>query len=266
MGASFLENFSLAGENISFLSEKVKCIIRRMVSVVLARPESAENIGLVARAMANTGFRDLRIAGGRKPGPKAVRTAVHAESVLASARRFASVAEAVADLEAVFAATARPRKDFPCLAYDEAIARIRALPARTRIGLLFGNERTGLTSDEMKHSTYRFTIPQAARQPSYNLAAAVLLTLFPLFAAAAPPRPVSPEDVPLSRREQEECIVRILDVLRFRRFIPAGGERHVEHMVFELFGRLSMTAKDRRLLLAIFQKAAAAAPPSKGVS
>jgi tRNA/rRNA methyltransferase len=171
----------------------------------------------------------------------------------------------VADLEVVFAATAKARKNFPCLSFGEATERIRAYPARARIGLLFGNERTGLTSDEMKHSTFRFTIPQAARQPSYNLAAAVLLTLFPLFSAGTPSRPgPSSEDAPLPRGEQEECIVRILDVLRFRRFIPEGGERHVEHMVYELFGRLAMTSRDRGLLLAIFQKGTAAGPESKG--
>jgi len=235
-----------------------------MISVILARPHSGENIGLVARAMANTGFLDLRLAGGRPPGRGAEITAVHAGAILAEAARSATVAEAVADLEVVFAATAKARKDFPCLSYREAVERIRAYPARARIGLLFGNERTGLTSDELKHSTFRFTIPQAARQPSYNLAAAVLLTLFPLFAEAAPPMAVSPDDVPLPRGEQEECIVRILDVLRFRRFIPEGGERHVEHMVFELFGRMAMTAKDRRLLLAIFQKTAATGPETKG--
>ena len=238
---------------------------RPVIAVILARPQSAENIGLAARAMANTGFRDLRLVGVRRLGALAERTAVHAGNILAGAGRFAGLAEAVSDLEVVFAATAKARKNFPAIPLDEALARIRAFPGRTPIGLLFGNERTGLTSDEMKHSTFRFTIPQAGRQPSYNLAAAVLLTLFPLFGAARAPAVIpSPEDVPLPRREQEECIVRILDVLRFRRFIPEGGESHVEQMVFELFGRLGMTAKDRRLLLAIFQKGAAAGPEPKG--
>lgn len=237
-----------------------------VISVILSRPENPENIGLVARAMANTGFRDLRLVGIRRLGAQAERTAVHAKEILTGAGRYDALAGAVADLEVVFAATAKARKDFPSLPLDEAIVRIRAYPARARIGLLFGNERTGLTSDEMKHSTFRFTIPQAGRQPSYNLAAAVLLTLFPLFAAGAPVFTPAPEDAPLPRREQEECIVRILDVLRFRRFIPEGGERHVEHMIFELFGRLAMSAKDRRLLLAIFQKGAAAGPGTKGVA
>ncbi len=237
-----------------------------VIAVILARPENPENIGLVARAMANTGFRDLRLAGGRPPGPKAERTAVHAGAILAGAGRFESVAEAVADLEVVFAATAKARKNFPALPYAEAVERIRAYPGRARIGLLFGNERTGLTSDEMKHSTFRYRIPQAARQPSYNLAAAVLLTLFPLFTAGAPGPAAEPEDVPLPRGEQEECIGRILDVLRFRRFIPEGGERHVEQRVTELFGRLAMTGEDRRLLLAIFQKAAATGLEKKGAS
>ena len=39
-----------------------------MFSVILARPENPENIGLVARAMANTGFNDLRLTGVKSLG------------------------------------------------------------------------------------------------------------------------------------------------------------------------------------------------------
>jgi len=222
-------------------------------AVILTRPESPENIGLVARAMKNTGFSDLRLAGLRRLSRRAGRTAVHADDILGRARLFPDVASAVADCGFVFAATAKPRKDAVLLPFGDAVGKMRSLPRGTRLGFLFGNERTGLTSDELLHANALFTIPQAGRQPSYNLAAAVLLTLFALFAAGAPPSP-EPRARPLPRREQEAAIRLILEKLIAKGFIHGQNRFHVTVMIHDLFGRLAMTEKDRRLLLAIFTK------------
>jgi len=235
-----------------------------MISVILARPENPENIGLAARAMKNTGFRDLRLAGVRRIRVKARAAAVHAADILDGARLCPDLASATSDLQVVFAATARRRSNFPALTLAEAVARIRSYPPATRIGLLFGNERTGLTSDEMRASSFRFTIPQAARQPSYNLAAAVLLTLYALFAASEPAPGPSSSEPPLPRAAQAEVIGRILSILEERGFLHATNRRHVTDVAFELFGRLAMTAKDRNLLLAIFHKGAGEGPRPGG--
>ncbi|MCJ7589303.1 MAG: RNA methyltransferase [Candidatus Aminicenantes bacterium] len=153
----------------------------RRLAVVLCRPENAENVGLAARAMKNTGFGELRLVLDRPLDSIAHKTAVHAGTIIDRARVFPDLEEAVADLHLVFAGTAKSRKNFEVLAFEDALDRMLAAPLSARVGLLFGNERTGLTSEELRRSNFRFTIPQAARQPSYNLAAAVLLTLFALF-------------------------------------------------------------------------------------
>jgi len=227
-----------------------------MVSIILARPDSPENIGLVARAMKNTGFTDLRLAAVKGLGGKAYKTGVHAEDILASVRLFASLEDAVADLDVVFAATARPRKNFPAMGLSEAVSKISAFPSRTRIGLLFGNERTGLTSDEMRHSNFRYAIPQASRQPSYNLGAAVLLTLYHLFTRPDSPAPGTLPR-PLSRREQDEFLELLIRTLSDKGFIHKTNRRHAAEMIYDLFGRLTLTAKDRNLLLAIFYQGGA---------
>jgi len=226
-----------------------------MFCVILARPENPENMGLAARAMANTGFKDLRLTGLRKLSAKAYRTSVHADEILDKAKLFPGLEAAVADLHVVFAATARWRTNFPSMPLEGAVKKMRSYPTSTRIGLLFGNERTGLTSEEMRHSNFRFTIPQAARQPSYNLASAVLLTLFPLLAASRPAGPV-PFEKPVARRAQADCLTRIAGILEERAFMHEANRAYVTDQIFDLFGRLAMTEKDRRLLLALFYKGA----------
>jgi TrmH family RNA methyltransferase len=241
-------------------------------AVVLVRPENPENIGLVARGMKNTGFSELRLAGIRRLSPKAYKTAVHAAEILDRARLFTDLDEATADLQFIAASTAKPRKIGSRLGLAEAAARIAGLPDGTRVGLLFGNERTGLTGDELRRANIILTIPQASRQPSYNLGAAVLLTLYALFtgrnstgeaAAGAPgvapgssrkPIAVGGRDRPLSRREQDEVIGRILEKLATKGFIHRTNKVHVTAWIHDLFGRLAMTGLDRGFLLALFEK------------
>ncbi len=223
--------------------------------IILARPENAENVGLVARCMKNTGFEGLRLVGVEGIDEKSRKTAVHAQDILEKARLYPNLSEAVEDLELVFAATSKKRKNFPAIPLQEAVEKMFLHPPSTKIGLLFGNERTGLTSDELRSSNFRFTIPQARKQPSYNLASAVLLTLFHIYRYENVKKAEIESDRSLSRKEQEECIRLILDKLEKRNFIHETNRRHMTDMVYDLFGRLTLTEKDRKLVLALFSKA-----------
>ena len=246
--------------------------------VILVRPESLENIGLASRAMKNTGFANLRVVGRKKVEIACPRTAVHAGEIIKGAAFFPDLAAATDDLHVVFASTVKRRKNFSVLPFDETVAKILSFSKDARIGLLFGNERTGLTSAELAASNFRWSIPQASRQPSYNLAGAVLITLFELFrrektgtvlfsrdsderqpgfeAMKRGPSSLSVDrEAPLPRREQEECVRLILQKLEARRFLHATNKVHTTQMIRDLFGRLAMTDRDRKLLLAVFSQA-----------
>jgi TrmH family RNA methyltransferase len=231
-------------------------MVSRPAAVVLVRPENPENIGLAARAMKNTGFSELRLAGIGRLSPRAYRTAVHAREILDRAKLFPTIEEATADLQFIAASTAKRRRIIPRLEWNEAAGRIGALPAATRVGLLFGNERTGLTGSELGRANLVFTIPQALRQPSYNLGAAVLLTLYTLFVRGREgrPAPLPEQDTILPRRGQDETIDRILVKLSERGFIHRTNRNHVSAWARDYFGRTAMTIRDRGFLLALFDK------------
>lgn len=235
-------------------SPMVESLIQKSITTILVRPEHAENIGLAARCMKNTGFSMLRIVGSKPIQEKAFITAVHAQDILKEARVFSSIDRAVEDLDFLLAATAKKRKNFSVIPLDEAVRRLSDFPAGTRFGFLFGNERTGLTSKELRASNIRFRIPQFTRQPSYNLASAVLLTLYAVFNSARQEKRPHPVEKPLSRKEQDICIRLILDLLERKRFFHAANRNHMTERIFDLFGRLALTEKDRDLLLAVFSK------------
>lgn len=225
--------------------------------VIICRPENPENVGFAARAMKNTGFRNLRIVGRKKIEPASYRTAVHARDILSKAAFYPDLTSATADLNVVFASTAKARKNFSIQTLEEATAKMFSFLPSAKIGLVFGNERTGLTSEELRASNFCFTIRQAARQPSYNLASAVLLTLFHIFRhdPEEPNHVALSKDLPLSRKEQDECIRLILKKLEERKFIHATNKLHATEMIYDLLGRLTITAKDKKLLLALFSQA-----------
>jgi tRNA/rRNA methyltransferase len=223
-------------------------------AVILVRPDSPENIGLAARGMANTGFSDLRIVGLDKLEPPAWRTAIHAESVIEAARFFSSLEEAVADLHVVLGSTARVRHDFPLITLADGVRRLNGYPDETRFGLVFGNERTGLTQEEIGLANIRFHIPQAARQPSYNLGVAVTLTLHAIAFANAPP-PTARKDFPLTHAEQEEAGRRFREMLDSLGFMHDTNRAFITEKIQDIFFRMTLTAKDRDIILAMFRKA-----------
>ncbi len=233
-------------------------------SVVLVRPESWENVGLAARGMANTGFADLRLVGSGAIGGEAYRTAVHAAAVLEKSKSFPDLESATADLHVVFASTARPRRDFPLISLDEAVRTALEFPRTARIGFVFGCERTGLTAREIGLSNFRFHIPQASRQPSYNLGVAVTLTLFLLASRGAPLSSAS-KGLPLTRAEQEDAGRRFRDLLESRGFMHETNREFITARIQDIFRRMVLNAKDRDIILAMFRKAAAGRPDHESV-
>ena len=107
---------------------------------------------MVARAMLNTGLSELRLVRPRDgwPNEKAIAAASGADPVLEGVRLYDSTAEAVADLQAVYASSARPRGMVKRILDPRAAAeRVQAAGAAgERVGLLFGPERSGLKNED----------------------------------------------------------------------------------------------------------------------
>jgi TrmH family RNA methyltransferase len=155
------------------------------VVVVLVRARNPNNIGAVARAMHDFGFRNLRVVNEYAVPFESARSAVDASGVLAGAVAFGSLAEAVADCTLVVGTTAVGERALQQAAgmMGEALAREGG-----RVALLFGSEKTGLSNDELSHCHWLLTIPmephEEIRHPSMNLGQAVAVCLYELVRSA----------------------------------------------------------------------------------
>ena len=148
-------------------------------AIILVEPQMGENIGMVARAMANFGLAELRLVNPRDgwPNEKALATASKADHVIAATKVYDTLEQAVADLNFVYATTARERDGYkpvrsPVIAAETLRARFRAGEGT---GILFGRERWGLTNEEVALADEIVTFPVNPAFASLNIAQAVLL-------------------------------------------------------------------------------------------
>jgi TrmH family RNA methyltransferase len=163
------------------------------IVVVLVRARNPSNIGAVARAMHDFGFRHLRVVNEFAVPFEAAKSAVDASAVLAAAEQFGSVAEAVADCSLVVGTTAVGERvlQHPLRALPEAGAEVlgHLAEASAKVALLFGSEKTGLSNEELSHCAWLLTIPmeehEGVRHPSMNLGQAVAVCLYELVRGGA---------------------------------------------------------------------------------
>ncbi|MDX2113086.1 MAG: RNA methyltransferase [Alphaproteobacteria bacterium] len=183
-------------------------------AVILVRPQLGENIGAVARAMANFGLTELRMVAPRDgwPNSRAFEVSSGATHILEQAQIFADFASATADCHQLYATTARPRDmEKRVVTPREAAAEImlqynphpNLVPEREkelttpspfqgegrgegyRAALVFGPERTGLENAEIAQCDTIITIPTDPEFFSLNLAQSVIVVGYELWCARA---------------------------------------------------------------------------------
>lgn len=165
------------------------------VAVILVEPQHPGNIGMVCRAMANFGASDLRLVNPCPHlHPEARKFAVAANHLLGQAKLFPNLSAALGDLHITVATTRRTGRLRGELLDIAEVPRLQEmLPAGQRLGLVFGREDVGLTSEEVALCSHAATVATTAEVGSLNLAQAVLLFLHEL--ARAPVYGASSEEV-----------------------------------------------------------------------
>jgi tRNA/rRNA methyltransferase len=224
--------------------------------VILVRPQLADNIGAVARAMANGGLFHLRLVSPRDgwPQEKAWRNASGAGRILDALSVHDCVADAVADLHRVFATCPRPRHVIkPVLTARGAAAELRAVCARAlRCGILFGPERAGLENDEMSCADALVRYPLNPAFMSLNLAQAVMVMAYEWWTAEdrTTPRALMTNETGVATKAELENflshMIDELDACGFLRNAPKrpGMVRNLRH----LFQRGELTEQELRTL------------------
>ena len=155
------------------------------IVVVLDHPDESRNIGAACRAMANNDINELRLVGKKEDYDiEHIHVlAIHAGGIFDKAKFYNSIKEATADCTICAGTTRRSGKKRGKLLLPEEFAdQISSVSdENTKIALVFGNERTGLTDEQLDECTMGITIPSSSTFGSLNLSHAVQIICYHLF-------------------------------------------------------------------------------------
>jgi len=224
--------------------------------VILVEPQLGENIGMAARAMGNFALTRLRLVNPRDGWPNiaAQRAAAGADHILEKVELFATVQAAVADLDLLFATTARAHDQAKPVVAPEAAAQeiVGHTAAGGGAGILFGRERSGLTNEEVALANRIVTFPVNPGFASLNLAQAVLLIgyeWFKLATSGALPFAMPERSERASHHQIDtffENLVRELDTVEFLR--PREKRDTMLVNLRNIFTRMEPTKQDMHTL------------------
>jgi TrmH family RNA methyltransferase len=228
-------------------------------AVVLVRPQEEGNVGAVARAMANYGLERLILV---EPAPAlgdvARAFAVHAGGILERAERRADLGSALAGFGRVVATTAARDRQWPerLLAPRELAGRLAADPPGTSTAIVFGPEASGLSSGELAPASLLVRIPAAARQPTLNLAQAVLVVAYELWLGrGAPGAAGAPADEPRATGGELAGLYEHLgELLRAARFARDSSFPGVERDLRRLLARAEPTRREVAVLRGVLRR------------
>jgi tRNA/rRNA methyltransferase len=230
--------------------------------VVLVHPQLGENIGMCARAMLNCAVTELRLVKPRDgwPNISAITSASGATRVVEEAKIFATTEEAIADLDFVFATTARVRGMVKDMYTPDAAAK--ALHEKSagggRCGILFGPERAGLENDDVARANAVLHIPLNPGFSSLNLAQAVLLACHAWLSADNPFKDgeivaALGATEPAKKEEIETLMLHLEDALAGSGFFRSPDQRPSLMLnIRNFFFRSAPTQQDVRTLHGIF--------------
>ena len=234
----------------------------KKITIVLVHPDESRNVGAVCRAMANNGISTLRIVGKREDyDDERVRIlAIHAANIWENAQFFESVTQATKDC--VFAAGTtrrRGKKRKGKLLLPEEFTDLAEQATGTKdseggmVAAVFGNERTGLTDEELQECTMGVSIPSCEGFASLNLSHAVQIICYHLFRKQDK---TSPGYTPLTLERIDRTVTCIADNLQDIGFFSLAGREDMERFWRMLLSRAALSEGEAVYLEKIFNKAA----------
>jgi len=225
-----------------------------LIHVVLVEPQDSLNIGSVARAMMNLGFRHLHLVRPRDFSiEKALVTGRWAEDLIRNATTHDSLSTAIAHMQDIigFSSLDRPNRGQPTPLPDWVTELAQNPPKPT--ALLFGREDTGLPNEAIEQCRILVRIPSREEYPAFNLAQSALLVMYELSRLKWPMLPVQHEELP-SWNQYDQLDRVCTEVMSASGFHKRKEGDPTAALVKNMFRRIKMSESEMRVMLALFNR------------
>ena len=258
--ASFQSDFgALAGgagnraETAERLMKTVHCNDMWHPVIVCHQLRSSENLGSIARVMANFGLSELILSDPATHDFRgAERLGVKGEGILDTFAVALSLPEALTNVVYAVGTTSRVElKRYTPLTPEEGVAKLAAHSARGKVAFVLGGEKRGLSDDELACCHDVVVIPTPGPQPSMNIAQAAGVLAY-LVARSQAQTPKAPE--PGARMETVHALEKKMrDALLASEFLNPQAPDHVLKELTRSLVRGGLTQREAEIWLAAFE-------------
>lgn len=237
------------------------------IVIVLDHPDESRNIGAACRAMANNDISELRIVGNKADYDiEHIHVlAIHAGGIFDKANFYTSIREATADCSVCAGTTRRRGKKRGKLLLPEEFAKMAGemtgVPGKpetgSKIAIVFGNERTGLTDPQLDECNLGVTIPSSDNFGSLNLSHAVQILSYHMYRQNLIEKKGEYKGytpLPLSRIDQ--TVQNITDNMQKIGFFKMPGRQDMENFWRSILSRASLSEGEAQYLEKTFTKMA----------
>lgn len=221
------------------------------IRIVLSHPSHPGNIGGTARAMKTMGLSRLVLVNPAAfPDPVAQARASGADDILAGAQVVDSLQAALTGTVFAAALTARRRElSLPVADARSAVAQTVAWTGQGDVALVFGNETSGLSNEEVSLCQLPVTVPTNPAFSSLNLAAAVQILCYELrLAAGAGLRAPVSETSAATFDEVERLYAHLEEMMVRVEFLDPDNPRRLMPRLRRLFGRARLEREEVAIL------------------
>ena len=238
------------------------------IVIVLDHPDESRNIGAACRAMANNDISDLRIVGNKADYDlEHIHVlAIHAGPIFDKAHFYNSITEATADCSICAGTTRRRGKKRGKLLLPEEFAEMADVvstgsttgeKAGGKVAVIFGNERTGLTDEQLDQCNLGVTIPSSDNFGSLNLSHAVQIMSYHLFRRALLQKKGEYRGyTPLTLERVDRTVQIITDNMQKIGFFKMPGREDMENFWRSILSRASLSEGEAQYLEKTFSKMA----------
>ena len=223
------------------------------INIVLVNTSHPGNIGSSARAMGVMGFNKLSLVHPKDfPSEIATAMAVGCDKILDSARVYLNLSDALSESALNIGFSARSRKEsIPILSVDKCIDKIVANNKIT-YNIVFGNEKNGLSNQELLMCDYIVNLPTAPFYSSLNLSAAVQIFTYELLKRSLDNSGSdikSQENLMLAKTKDKELFYKkLIDLLKETDFITEKNTKSLTKKIHIMFNKAMLEQHEISIL------------------
>ena len=243
-------------DNINRFHDCASGMMGLRLLVVLVEPMYDGNVGSVARAMKNFGFKDMVMINPCHIDDFGMAMAVHAKDILAGAKVAKNLSEAVEDADLVVGTTGKRLTNeqrhlrlhlrVPYLTPRDLGEKLK--DKSCTIALLLGREDCGLTNVELEQCDLVVSIPTSEAYPVMNISHAATVLLYELSQVTGGRTEADLASGESMRRLRERIEIFLKEIN-----YPEHKLDYVNLMLRRIFGRAELTEREVNTLMGILK-------------